>query len=147
MVSESQNLLTYKIPIEDLSVLISCVDKDNWDNYKREINNIIHLLKCACNNKFIENKPFFEKRFITKIEKMGHYRPNGSCGTGYSEYDIIKVYFNNERSTILMLDTWYADDEKIWDDFKKNERLIGVVGLEENREKLLKEIHNYGTNK
>lgn len=144
MVTENMHLLTYKIPIEDLTTLVNCVNKDNWDDYEYHIKEIVNELQRACNNKSIGN-PFFEKRFITKIRKIGHYAPTGSCGTGYSESDIIKVYFNNGKNTIIELDTWYRNDDEIWAKFKENKRFMEVVGLEENREELLREIHNHET--
>lgn len=43
---------------------------------------------------------------VTSIEFVEHIKPNGSCGTGYSEPDVFKVTADGTTKTVTV-DIWY----------------------------------------
>ena len=48
---------------------------------------------------------------ITKISYLERYRPNMSCGTGYSEPDIFQVICDNGTAKNVWIDIWYCSEE------------------------------------
>lgn len=51
---------------------------------------------------------------IQKIEYVGHIAPEGSSGTGYSQYDDVKVIFSDDYNVIVRLGTWYTPHAEIF---------------------------------
>lgn len=51
---------------------------------------------------------------IQKIEYVGHIAPEGSSGTGYSQYDDVKVIFSDDYDVIVRLGTWYTPHAEIF---------------------------------
>lgn len=51
---------------------------------------------------------------IQKIEYVGHIAPEGSSGTGYSQYDDVKVVFSEDYDVIVRLGTWYTPHAEIF---------------------------------
>lgn len=52
---------------------------------------------------------------IQKIEYVGHIAPEDcSSGTGYSQYDDVKVIFSDDYNVIVRLATWYSPHEDIF---------------------------------
>lgn len=57
---------------------------------------------------------------VFKIESVvydKHITPEGSCGTGYSQYDVVVVTFSNGEQQSIMLSTWYTPKEIVSEDF------------------------------
>ena len=52
---------------------------------------------------------------IQKIKYVGHIAPEDcSSGTGYSQYDDVKVIFSDDYNVIVRLATWYSPHEAIF---------------------------------
>lgn len=55
--------------------------------------------------------------FVANITHVRHFAPNMSSGTGYSEYDILDVYYSNGECEQVKIYTWYESKENIIKDF------------------------------
>ena len=85
---------------------------------------------------------------IVNLECVGYYRPEGcSCGTGYDEYHLMKVIFDNNTGIVIRLSTWYCSDDMICENFKKHRDMQDVSNVEEFYSTLLKKVHEYDKNK
>ena len=56
---------------------------------------------------------------IKSIEFIEHYRPNMSCGTGYSEPDIFEIEFSDGTKHKFYVDIWYRPRNCIRGIFEK----------------------------
>lgn len=54
---------------------------------------------------------------VANITHVRHFAPNMSSGTGYSEYDVLDVYYSNGECEQVKIYTWYESKENIIKDF------------------------------
>lgn len=49
---------------------------------------------------------------IKAFEKIKHFAPNTSSGTGYCQYTTIKIVYDNDLSQIFTIPNWYTPKEE-----------------------------------
>lgn len=65
---------------------------------------------------------------VKDIRYVEHLVPQGGSGTGYSEYDVLEVTFEDDSYRRIHLGTWYAPTRTVAEDFIKE---LGITTIDE----------------